>query len=187
MLSGDVPIALVGSNAPIVARLRGVDITLIGGMLNILANSMIVSPGIKRPEDLRDKKLTVSRYGSKSDYATRKILLKWGLKPDIDVTILQIPGSQPTCLAAIQTKQVHGMAAQPPVTNMAQIQFKYDSRAEDFRRRLSDDARWRHGWRTFAKSATPCENSPEPCWKASTSIKHRKSSAKSDRKIRQDR
>src|ERR671913_1858197 len=119
MLSGDVPIAQVGGNAPIVARLRGVDITLIGGMLNILAYSMVVSPEIKRPEELKGKKLTVSRYGSNSDYATRKILLKWGLKPDIDVAILQIPGGQPTRLAAIQTKQVHGMVAQPPVTNMA--------------------------------------------------------------------
>jgi NitT/TauT family transport system substrate-binding protein len=129
MLSGDVPIAQVGGNAPIAARLRGVDITLIGGMLNILAYSMIVSPEIKRPEDLRGKKLTVSRYGSNSDYATRKILLKWGLKPDIDVAILQIPGGQPTRLAAIQTKQVQGMVAQPPVTNMAR-KFKLNIIAE---------------------------------------------------------
>jgi NitT/TauT family transport system substrate-binding protein len=133
MLSGDVPIAQVGGNAPIVARLRGVDITLIGGMLNILAYSMVVSPEIKRPEDLRGKKLTVSRYGSNSDYATRKILLKWGLKPDIDVAILQIPGGQPTRLAAIQTKQVHGMVAQPPVTNMARkFNLSIIAQPEDF-------------------------------------------------------
>jgi ABC-type nitrate/sulfonate/bicarbonate transport system substrate-binding protein len=120
MLSGDVPIAQVGGNAPIVARLRGVDITLIGGMLNVLAYSMVVSPEIKRPEDLRGKKLTVSRYGSNSDYATRKILLKWGLKPDIDVAILQIPGG----------RDQHG----------AQIQFKYHRPARRLRRRLPDNA-----------------------------------------------
>ena len=39
--------------------------------------------------------------------------------PDIDVAVLQIPGGQPARLAAIQTKQVHGMVAQPPVTNLA--------------------------------------------------------------------
>ena len=114
MMSGDLPIAQVGGNAPIVAKLRGADVTLIAGLLNILAYSMVVSPEIKKPEDLRGKKLTVSRFGSNSDYATRKILLKWGLKPDVDVAILQIPGGQPTRLAAIQTKQVHGMVAQPP-------------------------------------------------------------------------
>lgn len=129
MMSGDVPIAQVGGNAPIVARLRGADITLIGGLLNILAYSMVVSPEIKRPEDLRGKKVTVSRFGSNSDYATRKILLKWGLRPDVDVAVLQIPGGQPTRLAAIQSNQVHGMVAQPPVTNLAR-KFKMNIIAE---------------------------------------------------------
>src|SRR5919107_5833863 len=119
MMSGDLPIAQVGGNAPVVAKLRGADVTLISGLLNVLAYSMVVAPEIKRPEDLRGKKLTVSRFGSNSDYATRKILIKWGLKPDIDVAILQIPGGQPARLAAIQSKQVHGMVAQPPVTNLA--------------------------------------------------------------------
>ncbi len=119
MMSGDMPIAQVGGNAPVVARLRGADITLIAGLLNVLAYSMVVSPEIKKPEDLRGKRLSVSRFGSNSDYATRKILLKWGLRPDIDVAVLQIPGGQPARLAAIQSKQVHGMVAQPPVTNLA--------------------------------------------------------------------
>lgn len=119
MMSGDVPIAQVGGNAPIVAKLRGADVTLIAGLLNVLAYSMVVAPEIKRPEDLKGKKLTVSRFGSNSDYATRKILIKWGLKPDVDVAVLQIPGGQPARLAAIQSKQVHGMVAQPPVTNLA--------------------------------------------------------------------
>lgn len=133
MMSGDVPIAQVGGNAPVVARLRGADITLIGGLLNILAYSMVVSPEIKKPEDLRGKKLTVSRFGSNSDYATRKILLKWGLRPDIDVAVLQIPGGQPTRLAAIQSKQVHGMVAQPPVTNLARkFNMNIIAEPEDF-------------------------------------------------------
>ena len=72
MMSGDLPIAQVGGNAPVVAKLRGADVTLISGLLNVLAYSMVVSPEIKRPEDLRGKKLTVSRFGSNSDYATRK-------------------------------------------------------------------------------------------------------------------
>ncbi len=74
LMSGDVPIAQVGGNAPVVARLRGADVTLIAGLLNVLAYSMIVSPEIKKPEDLKGKKLAVSRFGSNSDYATRKIL-----------------------------------------------------------------------------------------------------------------
>jgi NitT/TauT family transport system substrate-binding protein len=133
MMSGDLPVAQVGGNAPVVAKLRGADITLIAGLLNILAYSMVVSPEIKKPEDLRGKKLTVSRFGSNSDYATRKILLKWGLKPDVDVAVLQIPGGQPTRLAAIQSKQVHGMVAQPPVTNLARkFNMNIIAEPEDF-------------------------------------------------------
>ncbi|MBI3015171.1 MAG: ABC transporter substrate-binding protein [Candidatus Tectomicrobia bacterium] len=119
MLAGDVPLAEVGGNATVVARLKGADILLIMGLTNKLAYSLIVSPQIKRPEDLRGKKLTVSRFGSNSDYATRKILLKWGLQPDKDVAIIQIPGGQPTRLGALQAGQVAGLVAQPPVTAIA--------------------------------------------------------------------
>jgi len=133
LMSGDVPIAQVGGNAPVVARLRGADVTLIAGLLNVLAYSMIVSPEIKKPEDLKGKKLSVSRFGSNSDYATRKILLKWGLKPDIDVAVLQIPGGQPARMAAIQSKVVHGMVAQPPVTSLARkFNLSIIAEPEDF-------------------------------------------------------
>ncbi|HXG51994.1 MAG TPA: ABC transporter substrate-binding protein [candidate division Zixibacteria bacterium] len=133
LMSGDVPIVQVGGNAPVVARLRGADVTLIAGLLNILAYSMVVAPEIKKPEDLKGKKLSVSRFGSNSDYATRKILLKWGLRPDLDVAVLQIPGGQPARLAAIQTKQVHGMVAQPPVTNLARkMNLNILAEPEDF-------------------------------------------------------
>jgi NitT/TauT family transport system substrate-binding protein len=133
LMSGDVPIVQVGGNAPVVARLRGADVTLIAGLLNVLAYSMVVSPEIKKPEDLKGKSLSVSRFGSNSDYATRKILLKWGLRPDIDVAVLQIPGGQPARLAAIQTKQIHGMVAQPPVTNLARkMNLNILAEPEDF-------------------------------------------------------
>lgn len=133
LMSGDVPIAQVGGNAPVVARLRGADVTLIAGLLNVLAYSMIVSPEIKKPEDLKGKKLSVSRFGSNSDYATRKILIKWGLKPDIDVAVLQIPGGQPARMAAIQSKVVHGMVAQPPVTSLARkFNLNIIAEPEDF-------------------------------------------------------
>lgn len=133
LMSGDVPIAQVGGNAPVVARLRGADMTLIAGLLNVLAYSMVVSPEIKKPEDLRGKKLSVSRFGSNSDYATRKILLKWGLKPDVDVAVLQIPGGQPARMAAIQSKVVHGMVAQPPVTSLARkFNLNIIAEPEDF-------------------------------------------------------
>lgn len=119
VVSGDVPIVQGGGNAPVAARLRGGDVKIIAGIVNVLAYSLVVNPEIKKPEDLRGKKLAISRFGSNSDYATRKILVKWGLTPDKDVAIIQIPGGQPTRLAAVQNKQVAGLVAQPPVTVLA--------------------------------------------------------------------
>src|ERR1043166_9449534 len=119
LLSGEVPIVQGGGNSPVVARLRGGDVTLIAAVVNILAYTLIVHPDIKKPEDLRGKKLAISRFGSNSDYATRKILVKWGLTPDKDVAIVQIPGGQPTRLASVQNKQVAGLVAQPPVPVLA--------------------------------------------------------------------
>jgi NitT/TauT family transport system substrate-binding protein len=119
LLSGDVPIVQGGGNSPVAVRLRGGDVKIIAGIVNILAYTLVVNPEIKRPEDLRGKKLAISRFGSNSDYATRKILVKWGLTPDKDVAIIQIPGGQPIRLAAVQNKQVAGLVAQPPVTVLA--------------------------------------------------------------------
>jgi NitT/TauT family transport system substrate-binding protein len=133
LMSGDVPIAQIGGNAPVVARLRGMDLTMIAGVTNILAYSLIVNPDIKKPQDLRGKKLAVSRFGSNSDYATRKILSKWGLKPDVDVAILQIPGGQLSRLAAVQSKKINGLVAQPPVTNLARkFNLNIIAEPEDF-------------------------------------------------------
>ncbi|MBI2360966.1 MAG: ABC transporter substrate-binding protein [Deltaproteobacteria bacterium] len=133
LMSGDIPIAQIGGAAPIAARLRGGEVTIIAGIVNVLAYSLIVSPDVKRPEDLKGKKLAVSRFGSNSDYATRKILVKWGLRPDRDVAIIQIPGGQPTRLAALQSGQVAGLVAQPPVTNLARkLRFNILAEPEDF-------------------------------------------------------
>lgn len=133
LMSGDIPIAQIGGASPIAARLRGGEVIIIAGIVNVLAYSLIVSPDVKRPEDLKGKKLAVSRFGSNSDYATRKILVKWGLRPDRDVAIIQIPGGQPTRLAALQSGQVAGLVAQPPVTNLARkLRFTILAEPQDF-------------------------------------------------------
>lgn len=119
LLAGDVPIAQVGGSAPVAARLRGGDIVTLAGLMNALAFSLIVHPDIQRPEQLKGKSLAVSRLGSISDYASRKILTKWALRPDRDVTLLQIPGGSPIRLAAVQSGMVAGMVGQPPLTTMA--------------------------------------------------------------------
>src|SRR3989441_7244301 len=77
MLSGEVPIALMGGEAVVNAVLGGADMGVVGGAINRPLVFMVVTPGIQRPPDLQGKALGVSRYGASSDFATRLALRHW--------------------------------------------------------------------------------------------------------------
>jgi NitT/TauT family transport system substrate-binding protein len=118
LIAGDLPIAVVSGEPSILARLQGADTVILGGLINIIDFSIITAPEIKKPQDLKGKKLAVSRFGSSTDFVIRYALDKWGLVPDRDVAILQI-GSQPARLAALKSGTVHGTIVGPPADIMA--------------------------------------------------------------------
>ena len=60
---------------------------------------MVASPQIKGPEGLKGKKMGITRFGSLADFAARYILEKWGLKPERDVSLLQLGGTPETFAA----------------------------------------------------------------------------------------
>jgi NitT/TauT family transport system substrate-binding protein len=49
-------------------------------------------PEIRRPDDLRGKKIAISSFGSLTDFLVRHILRQKGLNPERDVTLVQIGG-----------------------------------------------------------------------------------------------
>jgi NitT/TauT family transport system substrate-binding protein len=118
LVAGDLPIAVVSGEPAILARLQGADTVILGGLINIIDFSVITAPEIKKPQDLKGKKLGVSRFGSSTDFVIRYALDKWGLVPDRDVAILQI-GSQPARLAALKSGTVHGTIVGPPADIVA--------------------------------------------------------------------
>jgi TRAP-type uncharacterized transport system substrate-binding protein len=61
---------------------------------------------IKSPEELRGKRLAISRFGSSSDVTTRMLLKYWNLDPEKYVRILQVAGT--TRLPAIISGQIDG-------------------------------------------------------------------------------
>jgi ABC-type nitrate/sulfonate/bicarbonate transport system substrate-binding protein len=73
---------------------------------------------IKKPADLRGKKLGVSRFNSADDFATRFALRTWGLAPVQDVAVLQI-GEQSARLTALRAGAIDVTALQPPLTAVA--------------------------------------------------------------------
>ena len=67
----------------------------------------MTGPEIKRPEDLRGKRIGISRYGSLTDIILREGLRQYKLNPEKDVVILQVGGEGPR-LAALKAGAVDG-------------------------------------------------------------------------------
>jgi len=112
LLAGEFPIALAGS-AVVFANLAGGDIVFIGGVVNVPAFSLVVTPDIKRIEDLRGRVVGVTRFGASSDFSLRYALRQWGLEPDKDVKILQM-GGQPELLAGLKSGALQGATMSSP-------------------------------------------------------------------------
>jgi NitT/TauT family transport system substrate-binding protein len=107
MLSGEVKLANMAPPAAIAAWAKGGDLALIGTGVNRLLETVMTSSEIKTPEDLRGKKIGISRYGSLTDIILREGLRQYKLNPEKDVVILQIGGEGPR-LAALKGGAVDG-------------------------------------------------------------------------------
>ncbi|HXG50864.1 MAG TPA: ABC transporter substrate-binding protein [candidate division Zixibacteria bacterium] len=93
--------------AAIGAWVKGADIALIGTGVNRLLETVMTASEIKRPQDLRGKKIGISRYGSLTDIILREGLRHYKLNPEKDVVILQVGGEAPR-LAALKSGAVDG-------------------------------------------------------------------------------
>jgi NitT/TauT family transport system substrate-binding protein len=118
LVSGQTPI--IGGNPSAIALVgsRGSDVVMIASMTNTLPYFMVARPEIKTKEDLKGKRVAVSRFGSASDFVTRMALGGLGLVPDKDVAIVQV-GAVPTRFAALESGTIHGTVLTPPANLLA--------------------------------------------------------------------
>ena len=107
IMSGDVKVANMAPPSAIGAWAKGADLALIASGVDQLLETVVTGPNIKRPADLKDKKIGVSRYGSLTDMALREALRHYKLVPDKDVTILQT-GGEATRFAALTSGAIDG-------------------------------------------------------------------------------
>jgi ABC-type nitrate/sulfonate/bicarbonate transport system substrate-binding protein len=125
LLANEVQIVFTTGALAITANLQGADTTIIAGGINFIPNKLLVRPEIKRAEDLKGKRIAISRFGSASDYATQVALEKLGLNPK-DVTIVQVGGNL-TRFAALMNGTIHGTLLSEPMTTMGMRQHKMNS------------------------------------------------------------
>ena len=88
------------------------DVKIVAVTINRLEHSFVVRNRINTPEDLRNKRVAISRFGSASDITTRLVLRFWNLNPDKDLTLLQ-SGNTPTRMASLVAGQIDGATINP--------------------------------------------------------------------------
>ncbi len=100
-LNGDAEVALTGAIGNVRAYVQGfTDLVFIGGVKNIMTHSILAKPEIKRPEDLKGKKIAVGRFGGNTHYFTIQALRRFGMDASRDVQTIQTGGG-PETLAAL--------------------------------------------------------------------------------------
>ena len=114
LFAGDIQFATSDGVAGLSANLRGANLYFVAGMINTFPFSILSRPEIRTPQELRGKKIVISRYGSSSDTAVRAAVEKYDLKPDKDVIILQ-GGGQSERFAALRTSAVDAAIVSPPL------------------------------------------------------------------------
>jgi NitT/TauT family transport system substrate-binding protein len=118
ILSGEVPVAMFNGGSVISADLAGADLVNVASGMNVLPFHLVVGPGIRQIEELKGKKVAVTRLASSTDYALRFAAEKWPVKPDKDFTVLQL-GGQPEMMAALKSGAVQGAMLNAEFTILA--------------------------------------------------------------------
>ena len=92
-LNGDAEIGVTGAVGNVRAYVQGfTDLVFIAGMKNILTHSVLGKQEIKRPEDLKGKKVAVGRFGGNTHYFVIQALKRLGMDATKDIQTIQTGG-----------------------------------------------------------------------------------------------
>jgi NitT/TauT family transport system substrate-binding protein len=107
MLAGEANLANMAPPAAMAAWVRGADLAVVASGVNRLLETVVTSTQISSPQELKGKRIGISRYGSLTDAALREALRHYNLSPDKDVTIVQA-GGEGERLAALTARALDG-------------------------------------------------------------------------------
>jgi ABC-type nitrate/sulfonate/bicarbonate transport system substrate-binding protein len=109
--------AQVGMFSPqVVISTPALELVMFGRLGNTMDNRIFGRKGIKSIKEV--KRIAISRFGSNADFAARYLLQREGLKPDVDVALLQV-GNQSNRIAAVETNNADAAMLTPPMTLQA--------------------------------------------------------------------
>ena len=113
LIAGEIQLAQVTGVSTAGAILAGADVRIMASSQNQLAGTIYARPEIKTPEDLKGKKLGISRFGALSETAVGIFLERHGLKRGTDVAIVQL-GGLPEIITAMEKGSIEAGFATPP-------------------------------------------------------------------------
>jgi len=100
ILGGSIYAAPVALPTVMLADLSGADLANVAQPVPGVQSKLVVKQEIKRPEDLKGKKIATSSLGSLGDFLFRYFMRKYGLDPNREVIWLSI-GTPPERLQAL--------------------------------------------------------------------------------------
>jgi len=118
-LSGDLSMQLQGASTVVSAWAQGAkDLQFTGAVGNRLDYVLVTLPSIRKPEDLKGKRIGVSQIGASSDFIARLAVKQLGLNPEKDVTIVGVGGAGERW-AGLTGEHIQATVVQPPFTLLA--------------------------------------------------------------------
>lgn len=118
ILSGDSEVAVIGAASITRPFVQGnKDPVIIGGIKSLLTHSIIAKPDIKSPEQLKGKRIGVSRIGSNPHYFAVQALRHYGIDSR-EVSYIQTGGA-PETLAALVAQGIDAAVLTVPTDAQA--------------------------------------------------------------------
>src|SRR5262245_10429598 len=126
MSSGNGNVGIVGGEGPMRAYLAGnTDFVFIGSIKNVLTHSIMGKPDIKRPEDVKGKRIGVGRIGGNGHYFAFYGKRQKGLDPLKDANLVNTGGAPETIQALMSGAVDAASVTTPQDTRAAFAGFNY--------------------------------------------------------------
>ena len=100
LIAGDIQFLTGGGGAVINAGLNGADVVMVASIVNKGIQRVMARADLKRPEDLKGKRIGVTRLGASSHMVLLLMLRAWKMNPN-EVQAVQV-GSSPAMMAALE-------------------------------------------------------------------------------------
>ena len=108
LIAGEVQFVRASPPSVVRSTIRGADLAIIANTINVPVFSLMTRADVKRPEELKGKKLGVTNLGDSPDFVLSMILEKFGVQRGSDVTVLAIRGGMPDLMIAVSKGFVDG-------------------------------------------------------------------------------